>query len=103
MRTLTEDQQKIFDSETSQLDHEFFSVSSVFIEALGFKFVRFHKMKNLRGDDAELEVFEDAAGRKIVKLCVIQFTHTEGDLLHKSCYATAEIMPLIEKEHNINL
>ncbi|MHC1774120.1 MAG: hypothetical protein AB9834_01785 [Lentimicrobium sp.] len=100
MRTLTEEQQKIFDSETFQLEHEFFSVSNEFIEALGFKFVRFHQMKNLRGDEAELEIFEDATGRKFVKLCVTQFTHTEGDLLHNSCYASAEMMPLIEMEHN---
>ncbi|MFH1119704.1 MAG: hypothetical protein V1775_07755 [Bacteroidota bacterium] len=98
MKTLTEEQQLIFDKETENLEHKFLNVSSQFIESLEFKSVRFHEMANLRGDEADLEVFEDAAGRKIARLCVTQFTNTEGDLLHISCYATTEIMPLLEKE-----
>ncbi len=85
VKTLTEEQQKIFDSETGQLEHEFYNVSNEFIESMGFRFIRFHQMANLRGDDAELLVFEDAADRKIVKLTVTQFTNSEGDLTHISC------------------
>ncbi|MBK6345467.1 MAG: hypothetical protein IPN08_12535 [Bacteroidales bacterium] len=100
MKTLTEEQQLIFDKETENLEHTFLNVSSQYIESLGFKSVRFHEMANLRGDEADLEVFEDNAGQRIAKLCVTQFTHTEGDLLHISCYAPAAIMPLLEKESN---
>jgi hypothetical protein len=100
MKTLTEEQQLIFDKETENLEHIFINVSSQFIESLGFKSVRFHEMANLRGDEADLEVFVDSAGQRIAKLCVTQFTRTEGDLLHISCYAPTGMMLQLKKEAN---
>lgn len=99
MKTLNETQQLIFDEETNGLECAGFNVSADFIESMGFRFLRYHKLANLNGDDAELEVYEDLKGRKFVKLCVTQFTHTEGDLLHQSCYFTPELKPLLNVEH----
>jgi len=100
MKTLNAAQQLIFDSETQGLEHAHYSVSADFIKSIGFKFLRYHKLANFNGDDAELEVFEDSAGRKIVKICVTQFTHSEGELLHQSCYTSAGIMPQLQLEAN---
>lgn len=98
MKTLNAAQQLIFDSETQGMEHAWFSVSADFIESIGFKFSRYHKLANINGDDAELEVYEDSNGRKIVKICVTQFTHSEGELLHQSCYASAGILPQLQLE-----
>lgn len=99
MKTLNEAQQLIFDSETKGLEHANYSISAAFLESIGFKFSRYHKLANLNGDDAELEVYENFNGRKIVKLCVTQFTHSEGELLHQSCYAPAELMSQLQVEY----
>ncbi|NTW25258.1 MAG: hypothetical protein HGA37_11190 [Lentimicrobium sp.] len=99
MKTLNEAQQLIFDAETTGLEYAGYSLSSAFIESLGFRFLRYHKLANLKGDDAELEVYEDLKGRKIVKLCVTQYTHSEGDLLHQSCYVPAELIPILDVEY----
>ncbi|MCD6661106.1 MAG: hypothetical protein LT105_13165 [Lentimicrobium sp.] len=98
MKTLTPEQQLLFDSETAGLQHAYINVSQEFITSLGFDMVRYHEIANLRGDEAELEVYEDKQGRKIIMLIVTQVTASEGDLLHISCYASPELMPLIEEE-----
>ena len=100
MKTLTDEQQRLFDQETTGLVHLFVNVSDEFIESLGFSMVRFHSLQNLRGEDAEMEVFEHQDGRRVVKLCVTQVTHTEGELLHITCYADDLTRPLLEKESN---
>ena len=98
MKTLTEAQQRLFDKETNGLLQRYLNVSPEFIESLGFRLTRVHQLQNLRGDEAELEVFENDEGRRIVKLCVTQVTHSEGDLLHISCYAGEDILPVLELE-----
>lgn len=100
MKTLTEEQQRLFDQETNGLVQVNVNVPDEFIESLGFSMVRFHSLQNLRGDEAELEVFEHQDGRRVVKLCVTQVTHTEGELLHITCYADDLTRPLLEKESN---
>lgn len=98
MKTLTEAQQHLFDKETEGLTQRYLNVSHEFIETLGFRLVRIQSLQNLRGDEAELEVFENDEGRRIVKLCVTQVTHSEGDLLHISCFAGEDILPVLEQE-----
>lgn len=98
MKALTPEQQLLFDSETAGLQHAYFDVSEEFISSLGFDMLRYHQIANQRGDEAELEVYEDKQGRKIIILIVTQVTASEGDLLHISCYASPELMPLIEEE-----
>jgi len=100
VKTLTEEQQQLFDTETSGLLQRYVNVSYEFIESLGFRLVRVHSLQNQKGDEAELEVFENDEGKRIVKLCVTQFTHSEGDLLHISCYADEAVLPLLEQEAN---
>lgn len=96
----TSEQQKIFDNETQSLESSVYNVSGSFIESLGFQLVRIHTLTNLKGDEAELEVYEDGKGGRIVKLCVTQVTHSEGELYHISCFADTTLMPILEKEYN---
>lgn len=98
MKTLTREQQQLFDFETAGLAHGYYNVSDEFLRTNGFEMVRCHEMANLRGDEAELEVYEDGQGLKIIILCVTQVTASEGDLLHISCYFTPGLLPLIEQE-----
>jgi len=100
MKALTEEQQRLFDTETIGLEHSLFNPSSEFIESLGFEFTRYLQLANFKGDDAELEIFENSEGLKVIKLCVFQKTFVEGDLCHPSCYAPAELLPQFENEHN---
>ncbi|MGV8113840.1 MAG: hypothetical protein AB2L17_13160 [Lentimicrobium sp.] len=98
MKTLTGEQQQLFDTETAGLAHGYYNVSEEFLRSHGFEMARYHEMANLRGDVAELEIYEDGKGLKIIILCVTQVTASEGDLLHISCYFTPELLPLIENE-----
>lgn len=98
MKTLTSEQQQLFDTETAGLAHGYYNVSDEFLRTQGFEMVRYHELANLRGDEAELEVYEDGKGLRIVKLCVTQVTASEGDLLHISCFFTPGLLPLIEQE-----
>lgn len=99
MKALTEEQQRIFDAETAGLEPSQFNPSAEFLESLGFEFARYVQMANYKGEDAELEIYENAIGQKIVKLCVTQMTYTEGDLLHQSCFAPDEVLHNLENEH----
>lgn len=99
MKALTEEQQRIFDEETAGLDPSQFNPSAEFLESLGFTFARYVQMANYKGEEAELEIYENATGQKVVKLCVTQMTFTEGDLLHQSCYTPAELTVQLEGEH----
>ena len=100
MKALNENQQKLFDTETTGLEYLLFYPSAEYLESLGFKFVRYLQLANFKGDDAELEIFEDMAGTKIIKLCITQMTYSEGDLFHQSCYAPAELLDQLEAEKN---
>lgn len=100
MKTLTAEQQILHDAETAGLEHAFFNVSDEFLKTLGFEMVRTLLLTNIRGDEAELEIYEDGKGNKIIMLCVTHETHSEGDLLYISCYAPKAFMPLIEAEYN---
>jgi|GEM_PF-1146079 len=99
MKAQNNEQQAIFDSETAGLSWYPYHLSSGFIESLGFSMIRIHELKNLHGDEVELEVFENERKQRIVILCVTQFTHTEGDLLHITCYADSEYATVLENEH----
>ncbi|HPG33829.1 MAG: hypothetical protein H6541_06125 [Lentimicrobiaceae bacterium] len=99
MKAMTEDQQKIFDSETLGLEAVSLNPAADFIESMGFKFARYIQLANYRGDDAELEVYEDGQGKKIVKLCVIQRTYSEGDLFHHSCFAPPDLLPRLASDN----
>ena len=72
----------MFDTETAGLAHGYYNVSEEFLRSHGFEMARYHEMANLRGDVAELEIYEDGKGLKIIILCVTQVTASEGDLLH---------------------
>jgi hypothetical protein len=100
MKTLTPEQQIIYDTETAGLEHAFYNVSDEFLKSLGFEMVRTLQLQNVRGDEAEFVIYEDGKGNKIIMLCVTHETHSEGDLLYISCYAPKTFMALIEIEYN---